>query len=123
VSETDLRAFEDAGWQFHEKPAEPPENAVQAKVFIKPRRRLALSTNRLTVKLPDDPSEEQANAVLQPFGCRVEERFTFAPGLFQIILTDQAQGDSVEVANQLTDSGSVEFAEPVLIEAIGGRVG
>jgi hypothetical protein len=38
-----------------------------------------------------------------------------------VVLTDQAKGDALDVANQLTDSGLVQFAEPELIEEIGQR--
>jgi hypothetical protein len=72
-------------------------------------------------QFPDDPSEDQANTRLQPYGCRVVERLQFAPGLFQVAMTDQAQGDTLDGANQLVEAGLAKFAEPVLIEAISPR--
>jgi hypothetical protein len=122
VPASQLVAFEDAGWVFQERSSrELPEGVPRAKVFVRPGGRLALGTNFLTVQFPDDPTEEQANALLQPYGCRVVERLTFAPGLFQVAVTDQARGDTLDLANQLADSGLVKFAEPVLIEAMGPR--
>jgi len=122
LSGSQVEAFEQAGWAFQEPSSrELPEDAPRAKVFVKPDGRLALSTNTLTVQLRDDPSKEEANALLDPYGCRVLEQLTFATGLFRVAVTDQAQGDALDVANQLMDSGLVEFAEPELIEEIGQR--
>jgi hypothetical protein len=122
VPAPDLRAFEKAGWVLQERPAgEASKDPSVAKVFLKPGGRLALGTNVLSVQLPGDPSEEQAAELLRPFGCRVRERLTFAPGLFRVEVTDEAEGDAVDVANQLIESGTALFAEPELIEMIGQR--
>ena len=122
VPAAQVRAFEDAGWVFRERPpSEPPGGVPQAKVFLKEDGRLVLGTNLLTVQFREDEPEEQANVLLQPYGCQVVERLRFAPGLFQVAVTDQARGDAVEMANQLAASGLVEFAEPQLIEEMGPR--
>ncbi|HYN88358.1 MAG TPA: hypothetical protein VER55_07500 [Ardenticatenaceae bacterium] len=122
ASPADVQAFENAGWVFRERSSEElPEGVPQAKVFVKSGGRLALATNRLTVKLRGEPSEDEANAILEPFGCYVAEQFKFAPGAFQVVCRDQARGDVVDVANQLMDSGLVEEASPDLLEAMGGR--
>jgi hypothetical protein len=122
VPASQWQAFEKAGWVFQERSAgELPAGVPQAKVFVKPGGRVVLGTNQLTIQLPDDPSEEQANAMLQPYGCHVVERLKFAPGLFQVAITEQAQGDTLDVANQLVEAGVAKFAEPVLIEAISSR--
>jgi hypothetical protein len=125
VPAAQVRAFELAGWVFRERPpSELPGGVPQAKVFLKEDGRLALGTNLLTVQFrEEDVSEEQANVILQPYGCQVVQRLTFAPGLFQVTVTDQARGDAIEVANQLVASGLVEFAEPQLIEEMGPRSG
>jgi hypothetical protein len=124
VPASQVRAFEEAGWTFGERPAgEPPADAPQAKVFVKADGRLALGTNLLTVQFREDVSEEQANEMLQPYGCHVVKRLTFAPGLFQVAVTDPSRGDAIEVANQLQTSGLVKFAEPELIEVTGPRSG
>jgi hypothetical protein len=124
VSAEQVRTFEDAGWVLRE-PAlgKPPAGMRQAKVFLKEGGRLVLGTNLLTVQFREDMPEKQANAMLQPYGCHVLERLTFAPGLFQVAVTDQAREDAVEVANQLAASGFLEFAEPQLIEEMGPRSG
>ena len=122
VPASQVQAFENDGWVFQQRSArEVPQGGPQAKVFVKSGGRLALGTDLLTVQFPEERSEEEANAVLQPYGCRVAQRLTFAPGLFQVTCTDQARGDIVDVANQLADSGLVKFAEPELLEASGPR--
>jgi hypothetical protein len=124
VPQSQVRAFESAGWVFQDRSsAELPAGVEHAKVFVKPGGRVALGTNLLTVQLPGEPSEDKANEVLEPYGVQVAERLTFAPGLFQVAITDPSAGDALEVANRLVDSGLVTFAEPVLIEATGHRVG
>jgi hypothetical protein len=122
IPQSQLGAFEQAGWVFQERGAgEPAKDKPQAQVFVKSGGRLALCTNMLTVKFPSDLSEEEANRVLSAYGSRVVERLTFAPGLFRAAVTDQTRGDALDVANQLSDSGLVEFAEPELIEMTGPR--
>lgn len=122
VPESQVRAFQDAGWVFRERSAQAlPEGIRQAKVFVRPDGRLALSTAMLTVQFREDVSPEQANTLLKPYGSRVAERLTFAPGLYRIAVNDPAAGDALEVASRLIDSGLVKFAEPDLIEEIGRR--
>ncbi|HMG76631.1 MAG TPA: hypothetical protein VK582_24355 [Pyrinomonadaceae bacterium] len=118
-----LRAFEDSGWVF--LPRNEARNlsgdVQEAKIFVKPGGRLALSTNKLVVKLHGDPDESEANEILEPFGCRVLEKLSFAPGLFRVEVNKPEQVDAVEIANQLVASGVCEFAEPELIEALSER--
>lgn len=117
-----VTSFEDAGWIFQSRSSPGlPHGALQSKVFLKRGPRVMLGTNLLTVKLPDDPAPAAANAVLRPFGCRVTERLTFAPGLFQVMVTDRAHGDTLDVAAELINAAVVEFAEPVFIEVTGSR--
>jgi hypothetical protein len=119
----EVRAFEDAGWVFvptfdsDDSSAEDP----RAKVFVKQGGRLALSTNRLVVQLDGEPSREKADELLRPYGCRVVETLNYAPGLFRVEVTDEAKGDTLDVANELVASGVCKFAEPELIEAVRGR--
>lgn len=124
VPASQLRAFEKAGWVFQERgaaAAAAPETAQQAQVFVKSGGRLALGTNALTLQFKDRLSEEEANAALQPYGCRVIESLSFAPGLFRVAVVDTAQGDAMETADRVSSSGLVEFAEPELIEVTGPR--
>lgn len=119
----EVRAFEDAGWVF--VPAFDSDDASaedpRAKVFVKQGGRLALSTNRLVVQFDGEPSQEQADELLRPYRCRVVETLNYAPGLFRVEVTDEAKGDTLDVANELVASGVCKFAEPELIEAVRGR--
>lgn len=123
VPSSQFNAFERAGWVFQERRPDEDGSAStsHAKVFVKSGGWLALSTNILTVKFKDDLTDEEANARLASYGCRVLDRLTFAPGLFRVALTPQARGDVLDVANELSDSGLVEFTEPEIIEVTGPR--
>jgi len=124
VPKEQLRAFENAGWVFQERDPEASPDAYaqsQAQVFVKSGGRIALGTNVLNVQLKEGLSEDEANAALQPHGCRVIEGMSFAPGLFRVAVVDPSQGDAVDVADQLLNSGLVQFAEPELIEVVGPR--
>lgn len=119
----EVRAFEDAGWVFvppfdsKDSSAEDPS----VKVFVKQGGRLALGTNRLVVQFDDEPSQERADELLRPYGCRVIDALNFAPGLFKVEVTGEAKGDALDVANELVASGVCKFAEPELIESVSGR--
>lgn len=130
VPQAQVRAFEKAGWVFRERGADAEREAApdaqasapQAQVFVKSGGRLALGTNALTVQLKGEPTEEEANAALAPYGCRVVESLSFAPGLFRVAVDGAAAGgDALDAAERLSDSGLVEFAEPELIEVTGPR--
>ena len=118
----EVRAFEDAGWLFvPSSEVGATDAAARAKVFVNPEGRLALITNKLHLQLQDDPSKQQANEILHPYGCRVLEKLSFAPGLFRVEVADESRKDALDVANELVASGVCKFAEPELIEALSGR--
>lgn len=123
VSLPQVRAFEDAGWVFVRNldPVDISAEVPHAKVFVKRGGRLALDTNRLVVQLNGDFSQQQAAEILQPYGCRVLNELGFAPSLFRVELTSLTHGDTLDVANSLTVSGVCKFAEPELLEVVGGR--
>ena len=123
VSLPQLRAFEQAGWVFLPRSAcaKLSDKLVPARVFVRPGGQLALGTSYLLVKFAEDVTEQVANQRLRSFDCRVVEPLTFAPGLFRAVVTDQASRDSLDVAEALTNSGIVDFAEPELIEVTGAR--
>lgn len=110
-----VRAFEDAGWSFV-----PRGQAVDgAKVYIKPSGRVALGTNRLTVRVSRDHSDAEAKDLLCRHGVSVVDQLKFAPNLF--VVTVPAGHDPLEAAEDLAGSGGVEFAEPELVEVVPGR--
>lgn len=119
----EVRAFEDAGWRFVK-----PEEAVQygtgtvaAKVFVKPGGRLALGTDRLTVKLKGTDDTKIAQTILDRYGLRVLTALKFAPGLYQVGIDTSGTKDALDIADELMKSGVVEFAEPEFVEALGPR--
>ena len=128
-SRSQLRAFEKAGWVFRERTSEGMQPATdeeiqqtpQAHVFVKADGRLVLATNLITVKFKTVTSEGQANEALAPYGCRVVEAFSFSPGLFRAAVINRDRGDAVAIADEVSRSGLVDFAEPELIEVIGRR--
>jgi hypothetical protein len=110
-----VRAFEQAGWAFV-----PRQQAHDgAKVYLRPSGRVALGTNRLTVRVAGNRTDEEAQNVLGRHGVVVVDRLKFAPNLFVVAVP--AGHDPVEAAERLVASGEVEFAEPELIEIIPGR--
>lgn len=123
VSSPQIRAFEDNGWIFvaREEVKKLSLNLFEAKIFIKAGGRLALGTNKFVVKLQNDPDKSEANKILKPYGCRVLEKLSFAPGLMRAEVNSLGQDDAIDVVNHLVDSGVCEFAEPELIEALSER--
>jgi hypothetical protein len=122
VSPEQVEAFHRAGWVFKRRdPAAPASDAEDAQVFVRPTGGLVLGTNRLTVQLRDDPTEDEANALLRAHGVRVARRLTFAPGLFEAELTERGTGDAIDAVNELAASDEVVFAEPELIEQLVRR--
>jgi hypothetical protein len=117
-----VRAFEVGGWSFQRRPSSlPPKSILYTKVFINPHGQLSLGTNFLTVQLQGNPSERDANDILQPFGARIERTLRFAPGLFYVAVTEPEHRDAIDVANELIRSGVAHLADPEFIDNIGPR--
>jgi len=114
-AESQVRAFESAGWEFVPR----HQAADGAKVYLKSGGRVALGTNRLTVRVAGECSDKEAAELLACHGFAVVDRLKFAPNLFVV---EVASGrDAIEAAERLAASGEVEFAEPELIEVIPRR--
>jgi hypothetical protein len=110
-----VRAFEEAGWEFV-----PRERAADgAKVYLKSGGRVALGTNRLHVRVASERSDEEARALLARHGLTVVDRLKFAPNLY--VVEVPAGQDALDMAGRLAASNEVEFAEPELIEIVPGR--
>ena len=117
LSKPAVDAFRDAGWEFVRSPAGAPA----ARLYVKSGGRPVLGTDRLTVKLADDLTPADAEALLARHGGRVVERLKMAPNLYQVAVEPEADKDALDVAGELTAEEAVEFAEPEFLEAIGGR--
>ena len=111
-----VRAFEDAGWSFV-----PRRQAGDggARVYLKSGGRVALGTDRVSVRVAGDRSETEARDVLARHGFTVLDRLKFAPNLF--VAAVPAGEDPLEAVARLAATGDVEFAEPELIELFTGR--
>jgi len=110
-----VRAFEQAGWTFV-----PRQQAADgAKVYLRPNGRVALGTNRLTVRIAPELSEPEARNLLEGEGFTVVQQLRMAPNVFVVAAPEGH--DSVEAVGRLTVPDKVEFAEPELIEMIAGR--
>jgi hypothetical protein len=114
-AESQLRAFEQAGW------AVVPRSQVNEgfKFYIKRGGRVALATDRLTVGLVSDRSQDDAEQLLGQQGFHVVDRLKMGPNLFVVQVPHGY--DTLEAANQLSSVNDVEFAEPEMIELISGR--
>jgi hypothetical protein len=109
------RAFENAGWTFV-----PRDQATGgSKVYLRPDGRMALGTNRLTVRVAGSHSDSDARELLGRRGFTVIAPLKLASNLF--IVEPPSGQDAVEAAQSLAGTGEIEFAEPELIEIIGSQ--
>ena len=115
VAAPQVRAFESAGWAFVPR----ADAAGGAKVYVRPGGQVALGTNRLTVRVKGDRTEEQAREFLAEHGMTVVDHLKFASNLF--VVEAGAGQDAIDAARALDATGNVEFAEPELIEAYSMR--
>jgi hypothetical protein len=110
-----VHAFEEAGWIIV-----PREEAAHgAKVYLRPNGRLVLGTNRLTVRVAGNRSDEEARNLLTRRDFKIIDKLKFASNLY--VVEAPSSHDSVDGAQLLAGSGDVDFAEPEFIEFIGHR--
>lgn len=115
-----LHAFQDAGWNFQTNDAVVKDGADSfAKVYLKSNGRMVLGTNRLSVRVSPQLSEQEARDLLERQGYTIREQLKFAPNLF--IVSAPAGQDAVETASHLAALPRIEFAEPEFVEQILGR--
>jgi hypothetical protein len=108
-------AFKEAGWVIV-----PREEAVHGtKVYLRPSGRLVLGTNRLTVRVAGDRTDEEARDLLRRQSFTVIDKLKFASNLY--VVEAPPSHDSVDGAQLLANSRDVDFAEPELIEFLGHR--
>lgn len=81
--------------------------------------RLMLGANRLTIRLADSLSADEAEAWLNEHGFRVLDRLVFAPNLIQVAVPSGLH--EVELAAALADEGVVVYAEPEFVERLSNR--
>ena len=112
---TQIRSLEQAGWTIVPR----RQGAEGARVYLHNNGSLALGTNRLSVRLADDLSEQQAVDWLQQQGLEVVDQLKFAKNLF--VVAGDLVSDPLETARTLAAMSQVVYAEPLLIESLGGR--
>ena len=78
-----------------------------------------LGTNRLSVRLRNDLTDEQAREVLGRAELTIATRLKFAPQLYKVVV--QPGRDFLEASLDLSAHPDFQFAEPQFIEHIPGR--
>lgn len=110
-----FRALEDAGWVFVQR----EHVGDGAPVYLRPSGRVALGTDRLTVRVTGSRSPQEAEEWLAEQGLEVLNRLKFASNLFVVRIPPGR--DPMSEAERLLASRQVEFAEPEMIESLTGR--
>jgi hypothetical protein len=110
-----IRAFEAAGWNIVPR----KEAAAGAKIYLRPNGSATLGTNRLTVRVSPNWSDEEACDLLRRHGFTVVDKLKLASNLY--VVTPPSGTDSLEAAQSLAAADEVVFAEPELIEVLGHR--
>jgi subtilisin family serine protease len=129
VDEEQLGAFTTAGWVFV-RPTEETDRAVDrgetpagaqsaGRVYRTDEGRLYVLTDRLTVRLAEDLSGEKVTATLDDAGLEVIQELTFAPNLYEVRVTGDA--DPLDVSVELHDDQRFVYADPNFVEHIPGR--
>jgi thermitase len=129
VRDSDWQAFRDAGWSFV-----PPDTAatlnleaavasdsprVRTRAFRDTEGRLMLGSDRLTVRLRPELSEDEALQALGRAGLTPIRKLGFAPNLFQARVAPGT--DFLDASVSLSESADFEYAEPEFIEHIPPR--
>lgn len=80
---------------------------------------LMINTGRLTVRLREELSNDEAEAALARHDLAVKRRLGFAPNLFEV----EASGSrgAIEVAELAIDDDDYQYAEPQMIRKLGHR--
>lgn len=127
--EEERLAFEKGGWTFVRASAEltravESRSAVQGaeaiqRVFLHPSGRLLLGTDRLSVRLRADMTEQQARAALEAIGLDVIGRLKFAPNLYEV--RTRSGRDFLQISLDLSGNPDFVYAEPQFIEHIPQR--
>jgi subtilisin family serine protease len=122
-------AFESAGWVFvapsHQvaRAVDRGESVTGARevrhVYRDEGGRSMLGTDRMTVRLAPDLSEDQARAVMSERGLEIVNRLGFAPNLYEVRVTGAA--DPLDLSVDLHQDEAFVYAEPEFLEHIPPR--
>lgn len=113
---SDATALESAGWTFVKSSGSG--DAAGHDVVVDPDGHLKILSHALNVKF--DPSLDSAtiDGILSSMGLTIRRKMGFAPNLF---LVSARTDNPLSVVKSLNSIDQVLYAEPVLVEAIGGR--
>jgi subtilisin family serine protease len=89
------------------------------RVYRTTNGRIMLGTNRLTIKLRDDLSPDDANEWLERQGLVEYDRLSFGTNLVQVAVP--AGRHELELARALHGEPAVIYAEPDFVEELSGR--
>ncbi|MBM3456977.1 MAG: hypothetical protein FJX77_00360 [Armatimonadetes bacterium] len=123
--------FERAGWLFVEPQPEVERAAFMTRttvrgaetvqqVFVDRGGNLQVTTDILTVQMDPEMTESQVQERLTVDGLTVIRRLSFATNTFEASATDQRP--LPELIHTLQSSSYYRFAEPMLLQAITGRL-
>jgi subtilisin family serine protease len=123
------KLFEQAGWLFAAA-REPLTRAAETRatvanaqvvrpVFMDRGGNTLIGTELVTVQVPSDLTEAQAQQRVKAAGLRVVRKLKFAPNLFEARLP--ARKPFAEAVAELQAAPDFTFAEPALAQVITGR--
>jgi hypothetical protein len=119
LPEADRKAFQRAGWSFVPTTALNERVITDARPVFLSRGRLLVDGRRLTVKWDDQRSEGEATEAIERTGLKIVGPLRFATNLFEVEVP--ADRDSIAAASQLCALSGCRFAEPVMLQELGGR--
>lgn len=120
------QAFQNAGWSFI-KPTEEfdlasnreAENISVGRVFRQENGRTLIGTNRLTVQLRPELSEQDVLSLLAANQLEIANKLGFGKHLYEVKVSSER--DFLDAANELQEHSDFLFAEPQFIEQISSR--
>lgn len=111
----DAKPFEDAGWRFVRKKADP-QQPDPFGVVVDRDGKMKILGPAITVRFDDDLPEQKVADILKAENLAVQRRLGFQSNLYTV----KAQ-DALAQARRLNEREDVVYADPVLIEPIGER--
>ena len=113
---SDVQALENAGWTFAEPSPDTADDAFQ--VLLDSDGRVKLSGKALIVRLRKHMTEAAIREMLAKHGLQIRRSLGFAENTFVV---EGKPGAALDSARRLNEDDLVDYAEPVMVEAISGR--
>jgi hypothetical protein len=121
VDAAEVKDFRGAGWDF--VPASRARQGGEHPVYRGSDGRLLIDSGQLSVRFAPNTADGVVENILHEHGLAVGRKLGFGPKLFNVRQQEKGSApvDSVGVARELAAHPEVEYAEPVMIESLGGR--